>query len=349
MSFTNDSIYLRNQITPSVNVKETNELKLLYNHLDKVKIKDFKKYYQSTNVKQEKLIQAFTKSHMIHKSEKLKNTMKIKLKDNDFRITINIHSNEKNDLFIHEIIHVIKYVCSLSASPIKDLTINYYLLDLKKIFQMNEYLDVDEINSGACKYNSKTSSTIYIYRKEEILKVTIHELFHALRYDYTCGIDPEKIIKYYRKKYNITSEKINTNEAYTEIWANIINCFLLSQKMKRNQYHAFIYMIHLEKEFVLYQCNKISSFYNIPIKEQDLNKHTNVLSYFFIRCELFNKLTGFLKFCRLNNTKYVKLKNKNKWYEHLKKNKKLSFQSKPLKNDYIDITTRMSLNELNLF
>lgn len=349
MSFTNDSIYLRNKITPNVNIKESNELKLLYNHFIKVKIKDFKKYYQSTNVKKEKLIQAFTKPYIVHKSDKLKNILKIKLKYNDFRITINIHSNKNNHLFIQEIIPVIKYVCSLSATPIKDLVINYYLMDLKKTIKKNEYLDVDEINSGACKYNSNTSSTIYIYRKEEILKVTIHELFHALRYDYICGNDSEKIIKYYRKKYNITSEKINTNEAYTEIWSNIINCFLLSQKIKRNKYHSFIFMIHLEKEFVLYQCNKIATLYNIPNKGQDINKYTNILSYYFIRCELFNKLTGFLKFCRLNNTKYVKLKNKNNWHGHLKKNNKLSFQTKPLSNDYIDITSRMSLNELKIF
>ena len=78
----------------------------------------------------------------------------------------------------------------------------------------------DRINNGIQQQQ-------LIWRKEEIIKVTIHELFHLFNCD-SKTIDTQSIIKLYQERYNINSTVINTFEAYTEIWANIINCFLLS-------------------------------------------------------------------------------------------------------------------------
>ena len=56
-----------------------------------------------------------------------------------------------------------------------------------------------EVNSGSCQIGDTTF--INIYRIEELIKVTIHELIHAFRYDNFR--DSPQIIRHYQKKYNI--------------------------------------------------------------------------------------------------------------------------------------------------
>ena len=46
------------------------------------------------------------------------------------------------------------------------------MLDINKNYSINQF-STDEVNSGSC-----SSDTINIWRKEEILKVTIHECIH---------------------------------------------------------------------------------------------------------------------------------------------------------------------------
>ena len=83
----------------------------------------------------------------------------------------------------------------------------YYLLDAQRILDKDTFLDTEEVNGGACGVNS-TECSISIWRKEEILKVSIHELIHGLSYDYKQ--DNSDIITFYQQKYGITSSKMNT-------------------------------------------------------------------------------------------------------------------------------------------
>ena len=208
-------------------------------------------------------------------------------------------------------------------------------------------LGKEEINSGSCLRGDTT--VITIYRKEEVMKVVIHELIHAFQYD--DFVDTPQIIKHYQKKYNISSQEINTNEAYTEIWANIINCYLISQKVKRSQYNLFLVLIALEKVFVEFQTNKVIFLTNLQKQKIDINKDTNVLSYFIIRNELYLRLNAFLKFCKTKNKDYIKLTQKEKWFEFIKKNKLVKGNNKRFnkikKTDFLFTTMRMTLNEIH--
>ena len=58
-------------------------------------------------------------------------------------------------------------------------------------------------------------------------------------------------------------------------------------------------------------------------KTIDINKDTNILAYFIIKTEIFNRLNVFLKHCRLYHTNYIKIKNIKLWFLFLKKNKKI--------------------------
>ena len=93
-------------------------------------------------------------------------------------------------------------------------------------------LNYGHINNGCC---STMTNTIDIWRIEEIMKVTIHELFHLFHCDKSMN-DDYNIIDFYHKRYNINSDRVNTFEAYTEIWANILNCFLISNNDYKNLY-----------------------------------------------------------------------------------------------------------------
>jgi hypothetical protein len=345
--FTEESIFLRNNLLSNIDIVNTNELKLLYKYLSDIKRNEMKRIYSKTSttlyneIKKVKYISESAEESI----SKLTNKTILHLQSSNLKVKISIYSDKSTDKFIQIIVDVIEFVCSLTKNhSINELDICYYLTDLKKInSEKNEYLTVNEINSGYCE-NNFNKSNIVIWRSEEIMKVTIHELFHALKYDFRQ--DTNEIIKMYQKRYNISSLNINTYETYAELWANLINCFLISQKIKRDKYNAFLILIYIEKEFVKYQCNKFSQ--NYFKNDYDINKYTNVLAYFFIRCELYGKLTQFIKFCRENNKNYVKI-NKSKWNDLLKKTKKLNFKKIKYKNDYLSLTTRMSVNEIDLF
>jgi hypothetical protein len=167
------------------------------------------------------------------------------------------------------------------------------------------HLKKTNINSGYCQFWNNSRSNIVIYRTEEIIKVTIHELIHGLRFDYSgSSSDPNELIKHYENKYNITLDAIRSNEAYTEIWANILHSYLLSKLFGKNRL-VFIILLQYEKLFAMLQYTKIKSL--IKNKSYEIDKHTNVTAYFIIRAELFRDINQFLRFCRLSNKRYLKI------------------------------------------
>jgi len=340
--FTEESILLREYFYQQINVKETKELKDLYQHFTEVKVLPAHVTYRRSNkVKRQVKINL---SLPFSKENNFQKTL-VKFQFNHIKVKLHVYSDEISPQFINEIIYLVRFVGSLSKSKVSHLTLNYYLFDNQKKIN-GETFGRNEINSGYCQHGQNT--TITIYRKEEVFKVTIHELIHAFGYE--RADDNSEIIKHYQKKYNITSNKINTYEAYTEIWANLINCFLISQKVNRSKYNVFLILIALEKTFCNFQSQKVIEMTGLTDKTIDINQETNVLAYFIIRCEIYEKLTQFLKFCRLSNKNYIQLNKKKEWFEFLKKNNKIKKNHilfDPIYGDnFIWNTMRMTLNEI---
>ena len=175
-------------------------------------------------------------------------------------------------------------------------------------------------------------NTINIWRKEEIIKVTIHELFHLFECDGHIN-DTSEILQLYQKRYDITSNKVNTFEAYTEIWANIINCFLLSG----GNYKIFIQNLSIEKAWCQFQSQKILTVNKIS----DINRNTNTLAYFIIRCEIYN---NFKKFIQIFGRKICC--DEKLYFTFLKENKAINKENdlikKMNKKNFIYKTLRMS-------
>ena len=85
--------------------------------------------------------------------------------------------------------------------------------------------------------------------------VTLHELIHALKFsDY---IDTNELMDNYKDKYNISLKYTLSNEAYIEIWANILNCYLISQTTNKNPLKFFMTMVDLERSYSIYLAQKL--------------------------------------------------------------------------------------------
>ena len=349
--FTDDSVNLRHYFFPRIILKNSIELQDLYNYFEGIFISPIlKRKYRKESKKRRIEIDLSTGAESIIQKTYLFSNTHVQFTIGNIHVTINLYSDTVQKSLIEEVTKIVQFVGSLSTSMIQKLVLNIYLIDQKKknTSKMKQF-GKNEINSGACQRGDTTIITIY--REEELFKVCIHELIHAFQYD--NYEDNHQIIQWYQKKYNITSDHINTNEAYTEIWANLINCYLISQKVGRNRYNLFLILIALEKEFVKFQAEKIIYLTGMNGKEIDINKETNILSYFIIRHELYEKLNLFLKFCKKHNEDYIKLKDENKWFELLKKNYKMKKNKRRFNNmnkrDYLFSTMRMSLNELDIY
>ena len=203
------------------------------------------------------------------------------------------------------------------------------------------------MNGGACRFDPDECS-ITVWRKEEVLKVSIHELIHGYSYDYKQ--DTSEIIKHYQHKYGITSPKMNTFEAYTEIWAELIHCYLLSRFYKTinkglNMYDLFIANVGIEMKFSQLQATKVLTLLD---KNKDMNKETNVCAYYIIKTELYEDLQNFLQYCMRFNKDIIKLLDTSKYFEYLKKLRKVNKKRYKV-NSYLQNTTRMTCLEIDLF
>ena len=285
----------------------------------------------------------------------LNRNYKIKIKE--CLITVHLFYDHHFDIrkFMNNLCIYLQFIFSLTydSIKIKNYEVNYYLTNHKKLLSTNytipHIITQNEINSGSCQH-SFNKKIINIWRIEDILKTTLHEFIHALELD-NCK-DDHDIVSHYQQKYNISSNVVNTNESYTELMADLLNCFLISkvqENIKQSQkYKLFLKLLHLEKEFCHYQAHKVLYLSNTKKSQPlDINKNTNVLSYFIIRDELFQNLSLFLKHCRLNNTNYL-LINTNMWYNYILKNKIIKKKNSRFKNKRILKFNVMKFNLLDL-
>lgn len=344
-----ESKIIFNDIYPHVKGNiESQEIDRLFDFLNKVKPYPYQIISKSLSSSMFQFA-----NELIFASEKIKNSMDdynikyhYQLEFPNNTVNVNIYSKEKlkNNTFLNEIFRYIQFIISIHPVDI-DITINYHLTNEKKYFR-DRIPTKEDVNSGSCTI-SDTHCIINIWRKEEILKVTLHEMFHALKHDRYK--DTSEIIEVFKQKYNLNSEKINTHEAYTETWANLINCFLISQTYEeKNKNFAFKNLVAIEKYHTLFQAQKILT--KIGRNKVNLDKNTNVTAYFLIRGEIYQDLDSFLEFCRTENENYVRIKNTNNWLVFLslknrvKKDSKLSFK----KNSYLNKNLRMSIIDLQL-
>jgi hypothetical protein len=172
----------------------------------------------------------------------------------------------------------------------------------------------------ACAKNGQ----IIIFREEEWFKVFIHETFHSYGLDFaTQAHDGLKNVL--RGIFPINSD-FDIYEAYTETWARIINCAFCSFNalpVKKDQ-AGFLsnlkFCLEMERMFALYQCIKVLGFMGLrydnvyhsntlpnTVYLRNLYKeNTHVFAYYIMTAIFLNDQTGFMLWCKKNNTRLLK-------------------------------------------
>jgi hypothetical protein len=191
----------------------------------------------------------------------------------------------------------------------------YFETNKKKEFpkEENKILDSNNVNTALTFIEEEKNGDIIIYRKEECLKVLIHELIHS-----NC-IDEDVIKSKESRNFRYifcTNYKILLNEGITETLACIINLFIIGIKEKKT-YEELEYMYKKECMYSNYICSKIKSYYKINnikdiLKKTNNNKecityfpqNTNVFSYYFIKNILINNHIKFGKIYKKYNKDY---------------------------------------------
>jgi len=327
------------------------ESKELYKFLNKTKFTPLKTQMIDSPLKSSLDSNPYVSGALKEKVRRLPKKNSFKAQCNEIGVVINVYSTKETSEQIQRLVECVTGIVSFldhiaENKEINRLTISLYLLEDKKVVGKEKILSADNVNGGST--SKGTDVSVEVWRKEEILKVTIHELIHAFSYDH--HEETPDLLKHYQQKYNISSDKINAYEAYTEIWAEIIHCYFLAsyilkyRKLDISEYDLFRTFLQIESEFSLEQAQRILNLHETDLTK-DMNKITNVLAYYVIVGEFYENFQEFLTFCQKNNKHFINIQNLELYFRHLKDLEKLVKKNTIGKMK----TGRMTICQLKLF
>lgn len=297
------------------------------------------------------LLGRFIHPIIFNEISKLSNIYFIEASYNTNKVTLKIYCNKINYLLI--VIIFIKIFLFMETFTVKnkDILIHLYFTNqTKKIPLQKSILTSYEINSGLTIHKLNKQPTIHIFREEEMEKVILHELIHALNIDLRIRIGYDNYEYKLKCRYNVSKQNtINIFEAYTESLALLYNTLfnsLLTQE-------PFLKMYRNEILFNLYQCCKIVNFYNQSIhkifseyscvegNDKWLEK-TSVFAYFFLKTITAIHIVEFLRTINTTQEYYDFLINYSSSFFSL-----LVKLDNQLRLDFKNPSLRMTLYEFN--
>jgi hypothetical protein len=186
-----------------------------------------------------------------------------------------------------------------------------YLTNLKKTINEkdNSYFGVPEVNSGYCSFDNNIATKLVVWRKEDSIKVFIHEMIHYFKFD-NHFINKFKSINSIVKPIVITKNNDNSFEAFTDYYAITIYCIMLYMLDKNTHYNEHYndmirYTEKLCKTIYYHSNNNINNI---------INNDSNVFSYYVLKYGLFKtktflfKLTDIKKIIIDNHNYFIKNK-----------------------------------------
>jgi len=219
---------------------------------------------------------------------------------------IYINSNNKvSNKKLNELVGIIIKVKKLLKNN-KPVYINLFLTDEKKRLDFNKNeIGPNEVNSGSSIYNlyDNENGKIFIWRKEELNKVLIHELLHAFRLD-----------------MNSTNR---LSEGHIEAIAVLLKTLIENKN----------YMKKLNDELQHFkkQMNKIMYYIN----KNKPTITTHVKQYYFDKAYILSYPKDFMKYLSKNNFKY----NENEYVDLLNKNhNRWDYRIKPRRGTRLNMT-----------
>ena len=228
-------------------------------------------------------------------------TYKYKNKEQEIYINSNVKLGKS---LINKIIKVKKFI-----KNDRPLYINLFLTNIRKKIDFNKNeIGPNEVNSGCTTHflNKKDENGhIFIWRKEELDKVLIHELLHSFKLDF----DTDGGAK---------------SEGHIEAVAVLFNLML-----KNKDFNKFNSQFKKQDKHFKKQMGKLLYYINDNTKID-----THIQEYYFDKSLILKDLPYFLKYLKNNNFKYnheayQKILNRNK--------KKYNTNVKPVKGKYLNM------------
>jgi hypothetical protein len=218
---------------------------------------------------------------------------------------ITIYGTKVSKDYINHVASIIRWWEKIKPQKYE---ITFYLTDIKKILPPDDLPKViteEFANSGFTFV--REPSDIHIFRKEESLKVLIHELIHASKLDFNnsnlvdipCNIKDDDI----------------TNEGITEYLAIIHYYWYVASYINTDKSSipiVFTDLLSYDLGWQDYQVSKILNYFNLDadnlLENNNFKQKTSILSYFFLKDYLFtqdslpiilsrdiNKINGLIK------------------------------------------------------
>ncbi len=313
------------------------DLKKLYNLVSKnyqYQTHNHKKIYKNVNhlLDDAEFIHPKIRSNI---DKNFNNTYYIDSENNHFWIVTDKKTINKN--LVNQLVNRVNTMKKISKNGI-DNNIYIWLTNEKKILpKKGDTLNTLHVNSGLSYVyppKVKKNGDIYIWRKEELPKVLIHELLHSLRYDYYSQND--YLNNLIHQDFNVTHH-INVNESYTETLATVLNCLFYTIEHDKD-YEYFLALLSNEIEHSNQQVDKLLHHYGYhDITELSrgnsdtiFRQETGAFSYYILKAMVMNNLDNFMKFSMKNRLYYPK--NGDKTYHKLLKKYCKNYRPEKIRN-----------------
>lgn len=227
----------------------------------------------------------------------------------------------KNHISVKEYVNYIKLIICICLNDVVNVSkekfvFDLYLTECKKVIEEPFFNEVNplHINSGYSLFNE--NMTICIYRKEEWLKVFIHECFHAFNMDFhEENINFKKL---FSNVFHINSDFL-LFESFVEFWARILNCAIFSYNIKKNIniddfYTIFSLNLNIERIHSILQGSKLLNMFELTyeniinpatseIVKKIYKENTNAFCYYVITGILMNYFDETLQWFNVENNK----------------------------------------------
>lgn len=208
-------------------------------------------------------------------------------------------SYTKNIIFVID--SYIRFIYSIYKSlPLaKPMKLYIYLTDEKKqIHGKNTQLSPLHINTGyTLFYPNSNYNEIVVYRKEEIIKVLIHEFTHYFMIDQIRI--PYEMHRELQTIFGVTND-LHLQESITDFWACFINAMYFAVlKGDIYNYNTFLknIAISLQKEniFIQQQARKIAYIQNHCWNRSRIREKTHAISYYIIKAIMYKHFDDYIR------------------------------------------------------
>jgi hypothetical protein len=176
-----------------------------------------------------------------------------------------------------------QYIATLLSvlRPNKPLRADIILSPVKKKYPILKVFGSSNVNTGYA-----SDEKIVVYRKEEWLKVFIHECFHY--YHFEAALMDTSYTPRILKMFPVLSE-VNLYESFCELWARTLNCYLISAYtqipvkvlLRKEKKHSMRHMVNVLAHMGL-------TYKDILQPNSGFKEDTNVLAYVVLTNIVFN-------------------------------------------------------------